>query len=740
MREPIPFRAAKQWRRWACIVALVVFISNCTTYPDRQVLPEDSVLYENVNSQKLVVFLHDLGGDPVDAWVDPENQIPFVWPEQLAKEKGFYNIDVLSFAYPSGCGPEFSIPKASEKLASDINELLPKHEYNSIAFVAHGVGGLVAREFILNSPENLSRPLRLDKIVTLGTPNLASGHKNVAAFFCGNGEGNLMAVDRGYLDPLNQRWREEFLQPESRRTFNLYAGYEMVPYRGQGVIVGKEAATLFSDASQPFIKTHTNLSRPTGSADPLYLWVRQLLLNKPRDPRVTRYADPEVIRTEEVIRRMQDELAGNDLEPVLKMVSRGAPEDAQGWLSAFEQKVDEKSFNYGLIQFTRGRLYELTLDHRNALHFYEKAVQQAPDNSTYLNDTGVVHLIRGDYDTARDYFEKALESDLKLVGSDHPNVAVHWNYLGDLWRKQGNSAKAIGYYEKSLDSFLKTIGPEHPFVARIWNNLGTAHYNNGQYDLAVANWQKSLDTEMKIFDGNHPAIAQRWNDLGEAWRKKGEYDKAIDLHEKALASDLKTYGPDHPVVARDWNRLGEVWRNKGEYERSIEYHEKALLSDMKALGPADESVAHDWTNLGTVWHKKGDQDRAISYYDKALDSFSSIYGQGHPNVAILWNNLGSAWKAKGEEDRALDFYEKALASNLKTLGPKHPIVAHDWNNLASLWHDRGEYDRAMEYYEKARAIFQEARLPHKVAVVETNIERTLKKKDLQAVGARAGGS
>ncbi len=734
MRKPFLSRAVKPCRRLALIAAVLVLISSCTSFPAKSVLPNESILIENRHSVKLIVFIHDLNGGPIDTWSDPQNQPAFFWPERFAQEKGFHNADVLSFAYQGDCGPGFSIQQTAQQLAEEINTLLPSHDhYQSLSIVAQGVGGLIAREFVLGHPENLDRRVLLDKVVLLGTPNLGSGYKNVAAHHCPGNSGALQAASREKLDPLNQRWREQFLKPKSGRTVDIYAGYELVPSGPMGTVVGKESAKLFSRQSQPFIKNHAHLSQPHGSADPVYLWVRQILLKKPRDPRVQRFADPEVIRMEEVILRMRDELKGSELEPVLGMVDRGALDQAHAAVSAAERKGT--GTDPALIEFTRARIYELSLDYRNALLFYEKAVQLEPNNSAYLNDTGVVHLIQGNYDTARDYFERALESDLKLVGSDHPNVAVHWSNLGDLWRKQGDYDKATAYYDKSLNSFLKTIGPEHPFVARIWNHKGTAHYNNGEYDLAVANWEKSLNSEMRIYDGNHPTIAKRWNDLGEAWRKKGEYDKAIRLHQKALESNLKTYGEDHPVVARNWNYLGEAWRKKGEYDKAIQYHERALLTDMKALGPAHENVAHDWTNLGTAWRRQGDQEKAIAYYDKALDSFNNIYGKGHPNVAILWNNLGSAWKAKGEEERALDYYEKALASNLKSLGPNHPTVAHDWNNLASMWHDKGDYDKAMEYYQNALTIFKKSNLPHKVAVVETNIERTLKKKGMARTSA-----
>jgi tetratricopeptide (TPR) repeat protein len=249
--------------------------------------------------------------------------------------------------------------------------------------------------------------------------------------------------------------------------------------------------------------------------------------------------------------------------------------DSSSAEALFEKVLQEQEQAGASVAFRLGKLAEDRIDYRKALVYFEKAVQLAPENTTYLNDAGFLLHTLGRYDKAIEYYEKALASDLKSFGSDHPNVARLWNNLGGVLQAKGEYDKAIEYYEKALASDLKTFGPDHPNVAIFWNNLG------------------------------------------EAWNSKGKYDKAIEYYEKAEASDLKTFGPDHSNVARLWNNLGAAWDSKGEYDKAIEYYEKAEASDLKSFGPDHPNVARLWNNLGAVFYEKKDFAKALQYFVKA---------------------------------------------------------------------------------------------------------------------------
>jgi tetratricopeptide (TPR) repeat protein len=218
-------------------------------------------------------------------------------------------------------------------------------------------------------------------------------------------------------------------------------------------------------------------------------------------------------------------------------------------------------------------------------------------------------------------------------------AATYRNNLGAAWNAKGNYDKAIEYYKKALKSDLKTFGEDHPNVATYRNNLGATWKAKGEYDKAIEYYEMALKSDLKNFGENHPKVATRWNNLGEAWRAKGEYDKAIDYYEKALNSDLKNFGENHPNIAAHRNNLGVAWNAKGEHDKAIEYLEKALKSDLKTFGEKHSNVATYRNNLGTALNAKGEYDKAIEHLEKALSVIQVRLGNDHPDTKILENNL-----------------------------------------------------------------------------------------------------
>ncbi len=253
-------------------------------------------------------------------------------------------------------------------------------------------------------------------------------------------------------------------------------------------------------------------------------------------------------------------------------------------------------------------------------------------------------LIRNDEILSYDMWKEARKQKwfVDLIGpltTDYPNASTYRNNLGAAWKEKGNYDKAIEYYEKALNSDLKNFGEDHPNVATYRNNLGSTWKAKGEYDKAIEYYEKALKSDLKNFGENHQKVATRWNNLGEAWRAKGEYDKAIEYYEKALESDLKNFGENHPNIAAYRNNLGVAWNAKGEHGKAIEYLEKALKSDIKTFGEKHSNVATYRNNLGTALNATGEYDKAIEHLEKALSVIQVRLGNDHPDTKALETNL-----------------------------------------------------------------------------------------------------
>ena len=61
----------------------------------------------------------------------------------------------------------------------------------------------------------------------------------------------------------------------------------------------------------------------------------------------------------------------------------------------------------------------------------------------------------------------------KVLGLDHPDVAMSLNNLGLLLQAKGDYTSAEPPYRRALAIVQKALGPDHPDVADL-NNLGSA--------------------------------------------------------------------------------------------------------------------------------------------------------------------------------------------------------------------------------------------------------------------------
>lgn len=75
-----------------------------------------------------------------------------------------------------------------------------------------------------------------------------------------------------------------------------------------------------------------------------------------------------------------------------------------------------------------------------------------PDNALYLNDAGLLHHTLANHRKAIEYLERALVSDLKTYGEDHPHVAIDRNNLGGAWDSLGEDHPNTWTVQVNLDA------------------------------------------------------------------------------------------------------------------------------------------------------------------------------------------------------------------------------------------------------------------------------------------------
>jgi tetratricopeptide (TPR) repeat protein len=78
------------------------------------------------------------------------------------------------------------------------------------------------------------------------------------------------------------------------------------------------------------------------------------------------------------------------------------------------------------------------------------------------NNIGETHDLKGEYDHALEYLQKALAIKLKQLGANHPSVATSYNNMALVYKAKNDLPKAKEYWEKAHAILLKKLGSDHP--------------------------------------------------------------------------------------------------------------------------------------------------------------------------------------------------------------------------------------------------------------------------------------
>ncbi|MEK7761626.1 MAG: alpha/beta fold hydrolase, partial [Nitrospirota bacterium] len=642
----------------------------------------------------MVIFIHGLCGDTKTTWTNATTH--FVFPEELARDFAKENQPayVVAFDYVSRLRGGPSILSIADHLEFEIGELLKKHPYRRLRIVAHSMGGLVAREYILRRQPRAHPQLRVTNVVLLATPNNGSELSELGRFISESRQiEELRHIDKGntYLESLNNDWNLEFKGGGHPRHVLLYAGYEELPMPVLGQIVKLSSAVPYADKSMGFQQNHLSIAKPK-ERDILYRWVKAKLedsLEEVARKLLDGLAQQGLLPAADVLQRLPrtvelleglQVLAGTELEQVLTYVKAGQLQAALDLLAESEPKESQLIENIAQRRFTQGEIHELQFQMALATSKYAEAVRLSPSDLRYRLWYGEILRHTGNARGAIVQFEEALELSRRNGNSFGEAAALH--DLGLSYSALSQYPKAIQYLEQAL--VVNHKSGNLPGESAAMADLGVAYSSLGQYPKAIEYLEKALAIDLAI--GNLRGEASALNNLGAAYRAVGQYPKAIGYHEQALAIHRKSgnlRGEGAALI-----NLGVAYGAMGQYSKAIEYLSQALVIHTKIGDLENEGSA--LSNLGTAHVALKQHAMGIEYLERALVIDRKIGGLNHEGNAL--NNLGVAYIALGQYPRAIKYLEQALAidvaiGNLQSEGDTR-------GNLGIAYSALGDYTKA----------------------------------------------
>jgi two-component system chemotaxis response regulator CheY len=265
-------------------------------------------------------------------------------------------------------------------------------------------------------------------------------------------------------------------------------------------------------------------------------------------------------------------------------------------------KVLENKFDPDPIE-QHLRNFELSLEERNLAKAEEELLLAsilAPDSARVSYGFGRLAHIRGDINSAMDFFRKTIDINRMFVKA--------YNALAEIYENVGNMEAAVDCYEQAhrispsnterllalsrlfcrmgqdekAESMIKDAVSQGRTDVSTWGHLiGELHLSKNEND-------KALDTLLKAYKKN-PYDLSLTRSLCEAFRKTGKPEKALELYEEMLA-----VAPDNAAV---YHLVGRTYLEMGDRGRAAEAIRRAwelnpfsseITADLKTLAEREK--------------------------------------------------------------------------------------------------------------------------------------------------------
>jgi tetratricopeptide (TPR) repeat protein len=135
------------------------------------------------------------------------------------------------------------------------------------------------------------------------------------------------------------------------------------------------------------------------------------------------------------------------------------------------------------------------------------------ESAVAINNQGVDYNRKGEYNTAVETFDRAIELDPAFAPA-YSNRG--WTFL------------ELGQYEKAIADSNKAIELD-PALAFAYNNRGLAHIRLGKYEQGITDCNKAIELD--------PGLALAYSNRGQAYLELGQYEKAIADFDRAMQLD-----------------------------------------------------------------------------------------------------------------------------------------------------------------------------------------------------------
>jgi CHAT domain-containing protein len=339
-------------------------------------------------------------------------------------------------------------------------------------------------------------------------------------------------------------------------------------------------------------------------------------------------------------------------------------------------------YNKGIDYGTIGKLDSALIYTQKAVLIYESLRET---DSTLLANTyqslGIIYKILGQYDEAINCYDKSEKIYIKK--NNQSLIAYIYGNKANIYFIQQDYAKAKDFHLRAYEIFKRDSLIYRKQIALTFNNLGNIYRKNNDFIGAINSYSKSLRLKNEN-DNVHTTIGN----LALCYNKLQKTEIAKKYYLEAIKTSKKINGELNLKTAVYYLNIAIFISNQGKNDEALQYFYTALKIYKENLEEAHPDLSQCYNDIGEFYMKNNQSDSAIFYFQKSLIALAPEFNDTRLSSNPDLNQVLS---------------KTHLLSALKNKANALSKLAEEQNDIANYRLSLQTFDRAIETIHKIRA-------------------------------------
>lgn len=319
-------------------------------------------------------------------------------------------------------------------------------------------------------------------------------------------------------------------------------------------------------------------------------------------------------------------------------------------------------------------------------------------NQPSILELGVLLSKIGDFQRAERFYRRLLVE----LPSDHIDLGVIYNNLGEVYRQQGYFSEALDYYKKALHDLTDTVGFRDEWFAVVHSNMAMIFHARKEFEIALVHFRCSLLILTHIDSEDAELFSTIYNGMAAVFQEKGDLKRAAELYQKVLNIEKQVLPASHPSLAVTYANIGTLCLEMNHISSALNYMQNALSILLNTLPQKHPQLATTYTTLGGIYYHLHENSEALDYLLKAeniIDQCTLSFD--HKLRKTIYGCIYAIAKSEKKNDISIRVLLKLINLFNTCTPPDLSCVAMYANNLGKLYFDMGDNNQASQYYELA---------------------------------------